>query len=100
MRLTDIYLRSDMSEWAKVSDIKYIYIFGAIAFLVLLIACINYVNLATARAADRAKEVGIRKVVGAMRNQLLLQFTGESLIITFTIFGRWISVSAVGTSRL
>jgi putative ABC transport system permease protein len=82
MRLTDIYLRSDMSEWAKVSDIKYIYIFGAIACLVLLIACINYVNLATARAADRAKEVGIRKVVGAMRNQLLLQFTGESLIIT------------------
>ncbi|HEX6891946.1 MAG TPA: ABC transporter permease [Chryseolinea sp.] len=82
MRLTDIYLRSDMSEWAKVSDIKYIYIFGAIACLVLLIACINYINLATARAADRAKEVGIRKVVGAMRNQLLLQFIGESLIIT------------------
>jgi putative ABC transport system permease protein len=82
MRLTDIYLRSDMSEGAKVSDIKYIYIFGAIACLVLLIACINYVNLATARAADRAKEVGIRKVVGAMRNQLLLQFTGESLIVT------------------
>jgi len=82
MRLTDIYLKSDMTEWAKVSDIKYIYIFGAIACLVLLIACINYVNLATARAADRAKEVGIRKVVGAMRNQLLLQFTGESLIIT------------------
>jgi len=82
IRLTDIYLKSDMGEWAKVSDIKYIYIFGAIACLVLLIACINYVNLATARAADRAKEVGIRKVVGAMRKQLLLQFTGESLIIT------------------
>ena len=87
IRLSDIYLRSDMSEWAKVSDIKYIYIFGAIAFLVLLIACINYVNLATARAADRAKEVGIRKVVGAMRNQLLLQFTGESLIITLLSLG-------------
>ena len=82
MRLTDIYLKSEMSEWANVSDIKYIYIFGAIACLVLLIAGINYVNLATARAADRAKEVGIRKVVGAMRRQLLLQFTGESLIIT------------------
>jgi putative ABC transport system permease protein len=83
LKLTDIYLKSDMSEWVKVSDIKYIYIFGAVAFLVLLIACINYVNLATARASDRAKEVGIRKVVGAVRNQLFLQFTGESLIITF-----------------
>ena len=83
LRLPDIYLKSDMSEWVKVSDIKYIYIFGAVAFLVLLIACINYINLATARASDRAKEVGIRKVVGAMRNQLFLQFTGESLIITF-----------------
>jgi putative ABC transport system permease protein len=87
MPLTDIYLRSDMGEWAKVSDIKYIYIFGAIALLVLLIACINYVNLATARAADRAKEVGIRKVVGAMRNQLLSQFTGESLIVTLLSLG-------------
>ena len=87
IRLTDIYLRSDMGEWAKVSDIRYIYIFGAIALLVLVIACINYVNLATARAADRAKEVGIRKVVGAMRKQLLFQFTGESLIITLLALG-------------
>ena len=87
MRLTDIYLKSDMQEWAKVSDIKYIYIFGAIALLVLLIACINYINLATARASDRAKEVGIRKVAGAMRNQLLLQFTGESMVITLLSLG-------------
>lgn len=81
--LTDIYLRSEMNESVKVSDIKYIYIFSSIAFLVLLIACVNYINLATARAADRAKEVGIRKVVGALRNQLFFQFIGESLIITF-----------------
>lgn len=81
--LTDIYLRSDMNESIPVSDIKYVYIFSAIALLVLVIACINYINLATARAADRAKEVGIRKVVGAVRNQLFFQFIGESLIITF-----------------
>ncbi|HEY9047061.1 MAG TPA: ABC transporter permease, partial [Ohtaekwangia sp.] len=81
--LTDIYLRSDMDESSVVSDIQYIYIFGAIAFLVLVIACINYINLATARAADRAREVGIRKVVGALRPQLFLQFISESMIITY-----------------
>lgn len=77
-QLKDIYLRSGLA-----SDIQYIYIFGSIALLVLFIACINYINLATARAADRAKEVGIRKVVGALRKQLFLQFISESVIITF-----------------
>ena len=81
--LTDIYLRSDMSENKAVSDIQYIYIFGAIAMLVLIIACINYINLATARAADRAREVGIRKVVGALRPQLFIQFISESVIVTY-----------------
>jgi putative ABC transport system permease protein len=80
--LTDIYLRSDMNENQPVGSIQYVYIFGVIALLVLSIACINYVNLATARAADRAKEVGIRKVIGAMRKQLFTQFIGESIIIT------------------
>ena len=64
----------------------YIYIFSAIAFLILLIACFNYINLSTARAADRAKEVGVRKVVGAMRKQLFGQFIGESVMITFLAF--------------
>lgn len=82
--LTDIYLRSDFNaEPEVVSDIKYIYLFSAIALLILIIACINYVNLSTARAADRAKEVGIRKIVGALRKQLFSQFMGESVIITF-----------------
>jgi putative ABC transport system permease protein len=85
--LTDIYLRSDFTaEPEPVSDIRYIYIFSAVALLILIIACINYVNLATARAADRAKEVGIRKVIGALRNQLFGQFIGESIIITFSSF--------------
>jgi putative ABC transport system permease protein len=87
IRLTDIHLKSDSdNEMEVVSDIRYVYIFSAIALLILLIACINYINLATARAADRAKEVGIRKVVGAIRNQLFAQFLGESVIITFLAF--------------
>jgi putative ABC transport system permease protein len=85
--LTDIYLKSDFNgEPEIVSDIKYIYIFAAVAFLILLIACINYINLATARATDRAKEVGIRKVVGAVRKQLFAQFIGESIIVTMFSF--------------
>jgi putative ABC transport system permease protein len=85
--LTDIYLKSDFNgEPEIVSDIKYIYIFAAVAFLILLIACINYINLATARATDRAKEVGIRKVVGAVRKQLFAQFIGESIIVTIFSF--------------
>ncbi len=87
MPLTDIYLRSDLkSEPEVVSDIRYVYIFSAVALLILVIACINYINLATAKAADRAKEVGIRKVVGAVRKQLFVQFIGESVIITLAAF--------------
>jgi putative ABC transport system permease protein len=83
MPLTDIYLRSPyVGEPEILSDILYIYIFSGIALLILIIACINYINLATAKAADRAREVGIRKVVGAMRRQLFTQFIGESVIIT------------------
>lgn len=85
--LTDIYLKSPYAnEPEVVSDIRYVYIFSAVALLILLIACINYINLATAKAADRAKEVGIRKVVGALRKQLFLQFIGESVLITFFAF--------------
>jgi putative ABC transport system permease protein len=87
IKLTDIHLRSPYeSEFELVGSIQYVYIFSAIAFLILLIACINYVNLATARAVDRAKEVGIRKVVGAVRKQLFAQFLGESVFITFLAF--------------
>jgi putative ABC transport system permease protein len=89
--LSEIYLRSDVREPEVVGNIRYVVIFSVIAGLVLIIACINYVNLATARATDRAKEVGVRKVSGAMRNQLIGQFIGESVILTLIAF-----IGAVG----
>ena len=87
MKLTDIHLRSPFdSEPEIVGNIQHVYIFGAVALLILIIACINYVNLATARALDRAKEVGIRKVAGAIRKQLIVQFMSESTLITFVAY--------------
>jgi len=81
--LTDIHLRSHLFREMQVnSDIAYIYIFSAVAGFILLIACINFMNLTTARAATRAKEVGVRKVTGADRRQLVKQFLGESILIS------------------
>jgi len=83
-RLTDIHLRSHLdSEIEPNGSILYVYIFSAIAFFLLLIACINFMNLATARSANRAKEVGLRKVVGAERWQLIKQFLGETTVLAF-----------------
>ena len=83
--LTDIHLKSDFissSELEQGGDIKYVYIFSAVALFMLLIACINFMNLSTASAAKRAKEVGIRKVLGSNKNQLIYQFLSESFIAT------------------
>lgn len=78
--LTDIHLYSNIdNEIEPNSQILYVYIFSAIAFLVLLIACINFVNLTTAKSASRAREVGVRKVVGANKKQLIFQLLGETL---------------------
>lgn len=83
--LTDIHLKSDFiasTQLEQGGDIKYIYIFSAVALFMLLIACINFTNLATAAASNRAKEVGIRKVLGSNKNQLIYQFLTESFIAT------------------
>lgn len=83
-KITDIHLYSKIQDEAEEGgDIAYLWIFGAIAFFMLLIASINYMNLATARSANRAKEVGIRKVMGSGRTPLMAQFATESLIMTF-----------------
>lgn len=83
MPITDIHLRSEVArELQPQNDIQYIYMISAIGFLILIIACINYMNLATARSADRAGEVGMRKVLGAQRNELFFQFIGESFFVT------------------
>ncbi|MDH4296537.1 MAG: ABC transporter permease [Cyclobacteriaceae bacterium] len=81
-KITDIHLHSKIQDEAEAGgDISYIYVFGAVAAFMLIIACINYMNLATARSANRSKEVGIRKVMGSRRRQLILQFVAESLVI-------------------
>ena len=78
--ITDIYLAGPRGGS---SPIVYVYVFIAAAILILLSAIVNYVNLATARASDRAREVGIRKVIGAKRSHLIWQFMGETVVIAF-----------------
>ncbi|GAB3175624.1 ABC transporter permease [Telluribacter humicola] len=82
--LRRVHLHSEVEgNFEPNGDLLYIYIFGSIAVLILIIACVNYVNLATTRAVERAQEVGVRKVMGALPTQLFGQFIGESIIITF-----------------
>ncbi len=79
--MSDIHLRSHLEQdLASNSDIGYIYVFSVVAFAIVLIACINFMNLATARSTIRAKEVAIRKSAGAQRGELILQFMGESML--------------------
>lgn len=82
--LRDIHLKSDkLGELSANGDFKYVLIFTAIALFILILACINFMNLSTARSAGRAKEVGVRKVLGAYKSQLRKQFLTEAFLITF-----------------
>ncbi|MGN6181274.1 MAG: ABC transporter permease [Mucilaginibacter sp.] len=95
-KLTDIHLRSHLDdEIENNGDIKRIYIFSVIALFILIIACINYMNLSSARSVIRAKEIGVRKVVGAQRSEIIRQFLGESVLITWIALLIAIMLSAV-----
>src|SRR6185437_13672769 len=76
-----IHLYSPYIGWEPTTSIVYIYILAGVALLILVIACSTYINLSTARSVDRAREVGVRKVIGAGRGQLFWQFIGESLVL-------------------
>ncbi len=81
--LKDIHLRSAMLfEFEANGDISYVYIFSGIAIFILLIACVNFMNLSTARSSNRAREVGVRKVLGSPRKYLVAQFLTESILVT------------------
>jgi len=80
--LTKVHLYSRLAGFEPNGSITYIYIFAAIALLILIIACANYTNLATAQSAGRSAEIGVRKVMGASKRQVFFQFIGESAVIT------------------
>ncbi|HUL83294.1 MAG TPA: FtsX-like permease family protein, partial [Gammaproteobacteria bacterium] len=118
--LGDIHLYSDVPESLPTGNLYYLYGFVAVTVFTLLVACINYMNLATARAAKRAKEVGMRKILGSSRGALIVQFLAEStllalvavllgvllvkLVVAFTpidqLFGRTISLSFTALPQL
>lgn len=92
--MTDIHLFSKLENEIGVnSEMAYIYVLSSIALFMLIIACINFMNMATAKSVGRAREVGLRKVVGASRGQLIRQFLGESILIS--LLALFLAVAAV-----
>lgn len=100
-KLTDIHLRSHLdSEVEANGNINTVYMMGIVGAFIILIACFNFINLSTARATKRAKEVGLRKVVGAFRTQLVGQFLSESLLITLLALTLALGIAAVSIDWL
>ncbi|MDN5284105.1 MAG: FtsX-like permease family protein [Mucilaginibacter sp.] len=94
--IKDINLKSyDIHDGMSHGDIRFIWLFGAVAGFILLIACINFINLSTAKSANRAKEVGLRKVVGSQRSGLIKQFLTESLLYSFFSFALGLILAAI-----
>ena len=99
--LGQIYLHSDLSyELPPSGDPVYMYVFGCVAFLMLLIASINFVNISTARVSHRIREVGIRKVLGALRLQLIKQFLSESILLTLVSMAFGIALFEIARPQL
>ncbi len=93
--LKSIHLHSSSLQWKSVvqGDIRQVQLFSILAFLVLIMACINFISLTTAKGANRAKEVGMRKVTGAVRKDIIKQFLGESIL--FTLFGFAVAIGLI-----
>jgi putative ABC transport system permease protein len=95
--MLDIHLRSNLSdEFVPNGNIQYLYIFGVVAAFIILVACINFMNLSTARSANRAKEVGVRKTIGAFRSRLIFQFVSESLL--YSIISTILAIGIIAIS--
>jgi putative ABC transport system permease protein len=95
--IRDIHLYSaDIDDYIPRGDIRYVWLFGAIACFILALACINFINLSTARSANRAREVGLRKVVGSMRSLLVRQFLTESVMFSLLSFVIALFITALG----
>jgi len=100
-KVTDIHLRSHLDDEIEINgNINNVYMMGAIGVFIVLIACFNFINLSTARATKRAKEVGLRKVAGAFRAQLVVQYLSESVLLTFIALTAALLIAVPGLNWL